>query len=69
MGTLFFVCPTTGMEVSSGIEIDADSYKELPNGLSEILCPKCRQRHVLSEVGARLAQAGLSPCKATQGEG
>jgi hypothetical protein len=40
MGMLFFVCPTSGLEVSSGIEIDPESYSELPKGLSEILCPR-----------------------------
>jgi hypothetical protein len=54
MGMLFFVCPTSGVEVASGIEIDPESYQELPNGASEILCPECHRMHLLSEVSARL---------------
>ena len=29
MGTVVFVCPTTGHEVSSGVEVDRSSYKTL----------------------------------------
>ena len=29
MGTLVFVCPTTGHEVSTGVEIDRSNYKRL----------------------------------------
>jgi predicted RNA-binding Zn-ribbon protein involved in translation (DUF1610 family) len=41
MGALVFVCPTSGREVSSGVEIDAESYRGLPKVLAEILCPAC----------------------------
>ena len=27
MGTLVFVCPTTGHEVSTGVEVDRSNYK------------------------------------------
>ena len=30
MGTLIFVCPTTGHQVSTGVEVDRSSYKRLP---------------------------------------
>ena len=30
MGTLVFVCPTTGHEVSTGVEVDRTSFKSLP---------------------------------------
>jgi len=30
MGTLIFVCPTTGHQVSTGVEVDRSSYKSLP---------------------------------------
>ena len=30
MGTLIFVCPTTGHQVSTGVEVDRSSYKMLP---------------------------------------
>jgi hypothetical protein len=39
MGTLTFVCPATGNEVSTGIEMDLNAFK-----LSKICCPHCRSR-------------------------
>jgi hypothetical protein len=30
MGTLVFVCPTTGHQVSTGVEVDRSSFKSLP---------------------------------------
>ena len=41
MGALVFVCPTSGHEVSTGFEIDPDSYQALPKVLAEIKCPAC----------------------------
>jgi hypothetical protein len=48
MGTLVFVCPTDGQQVSSGIELDRASFKSLPRTTTEILCPRCREKHLLS---------------------
>ena len=55
MGALIFVCPTSGHEVSTGLEIDSDSYRALPKVLAEIKCPACGLIHNLYEVDARLA--------------
>jgi DNA-directed RNA polymerase subunit RPC12/RpoP len=54
MGTLVFVCPTTGHEVSSGIEIDRSSFKSLPRTKTPISCPHCREKHLLSAIWAWL---------------
>jgi hypothetical protein len=54
MGALVFVCPTSGREVSSGVEIDAESYKDLPKVLAEILCPVCGCTHNLYQIEAWL---------------
>jgi hypothetical protein len=54
MGTLVFVCPTTGHEVSSGIEIDRSSFKSLPRTTTAISCPHCRDKHLLSAIWAWL---------------
>jgi hypothetical protein len=43
MGTLVFVCPTTGQEVSTGIEVDRISFKGLPRTRTAIFCPRCRK--------------------------
>jgi hypothetical protein len=42
MGTLVFVCPTTGHEVSTGVEVDRSSYKRLPRTKTSIFCPLSR---------------------------
>ena len=43
MGTLVFVCPTTGHQVSTGVELDRSSYKRLPRTKTAIFCPRCRR--------------------------
>jgi len=55
MGTLVFVCPTTGHEVSTGVEIDRSSFKSLPRTKTAIFCPRCRKSHKLSVIWAWLA--------------
>jgi len=54
MDTLVFVCPSTGHEVSSGIEIDRSSFKSLPRTKTAISCPHCRENHLLSAIWAWL---------------
>lgn len=54
MGALFFVCPTTGDEIITGLEIDPATYNELPEGLADIKCPECGLLHNLFQLGARL---------------
>ena len=55
MSALLFVCPNSGREISTGIEIDSDSfYRGLPHVLAEIACPDCGLIHNLFEVHPRL---------------
>ena len=60
MGTLLFVCPTTGREVSTGLVLNSTSFQSLPNGFSEIRCPDCDQIHSFTNL--------LEPRLATDGE-
>ena len=46
MGTLIFVCPANGEEVSTGIEMDVATLNQLY--LSKIYCPHCRQPHQMA---------------------
>jgi hypothetical protein len=48
MGTLVFVCPATGEEVSTVIEMDLATLNELE--LSKIYCPHCRQPHPMAGI-------------------
>jgi hypothetical protein len=43
MGTLVFVCPAMGAEVSTGIEMEPVTLQQLE--LSKVYCPHCRQQH------------------------
>ena len=54
MGTLVFVCPTTGHQVSTGVEVDRSSYKSLPRTKTAIFCPRCHKNHLLSRIWAWL---------------
>ncbi len=52
MSAIIFTCPETGQEVSSGIDIDPESFERLP--VREIMCPACNQIHNMSSAQARL---------------
>jgi hypothetical protein len=41
MGTLMFECPATGMEVSTGIEVDTASFESLSPLTADLPCPHC----------------------------
>ena len=53
MGTLCFVCPTSGREVDSGIEVDPVSFVGLQR--EQLGCPECLERHQLSDIKAWVA--------------
>ena len=61
MGTLVFVCPTSGREVFTGLEIDPVSLQGLPKVLAEITCPDCAETHNLFEVKSRLVDGDHTP--------
>jgi hypothetical protein len=57
MGTLVFVCPATGAEVSTGIEMELETLQHLE--LSKVYCPHCRQQHQLTGIPYWLAEVAL----------
>jgi len=59
MSTLLFVCPATGQQVSTGIDIDRSSFKSLPRHSTELHCPRCNTNHALSDVWAWLGEEDL----------
>ena len=61
MGTLVFVCPTSGREVFTGLEIDPESFDGLSKVLAEIKCPDCGGTHNLFEVESRLVDSSTPP--------
>ena len=57
MGTLVFVCPVMGAEVSTGIGMDLATLQQLE--LSKVYCPHCRQQHQMAGIPYWLAEMGL----------
>ena len=55
MGTLAFVCPTTGHEVSTGVEIDRSNYKRLRGQRQRFFGLRCHKNHMLAVIWAWLA--------------
>ena len=45
MGTLVFVCPTTGHEVSTGVEVDRSNYKRLSRTKTGVVRAVARTIH------------------------
>ena len=41
MGVLVLECPTTGREFSTGIPVEEDSLRRLPDTVAEAQCPQC----------------------------
>ena len=54
MGTLIFVCPATGYEVSTGVEVDRATFRKLSRTGAEISCPRCHNNHALSTIAVWL---------------
>ncbi len=57
MGTAVIDCPRTGAEVSTGIEMDAETWDKLPIVTSKMRCPACGAEHVWSKSYARFVEA------------
>jgi hypothetical protein len=45
MGTVMIRCPRTGQEISTGMEVDATSFKATPVFFARSYCPICRTEH------------------------
>jgi hypothetical protein len=56
MGTLMFECPATGMEVSTGIEVDTTSFQSLSPTTADLSCPHCPNPHPMHAVRTWLAK-------------
>jgi hypothetical protein len=55
MGVLMLTCPATGQEFSTGIHVEEDSFKRLPDTVTKAQCPHCGALHSWWTREARLA--------------
>jgi len=58
MSKLMIVCPVTGAEVFTGIEIPSDAIAQIPEIVSRMICPSCNQEHAWSKKDARAVETG-----------
>jgi len=56
MAVLKFMCPVTGHHVDTGLELDVQSFANLPRDRTELACPHCDQPHILASVSAWLGE-------------
>lgn len=54
MARLMIVCPSTGQDVFTGIEISSDTIAQIPDIVARMMCPACSQEHAWSKKDARL---------------
>jgi hypothetical protein len=45
MAILLIECPHTRRPISTGIEVDPESFAKLPDVLSHVKCPECGLNH------------------------
>ena len=70
MAPLKFICPATGNEVDTGIDVDPQSFAGLPRDTISFSCPHCDEPHVLAGVQAWLGDvesANTSNARLTPG--
>ena len=58
MSLILIKCPTTGRAVSTGIEIDGETFKILPDVGVETKCPACAGTHIWRKSDAWLSDGG-----------
>jgi hypothetical protein len=57
MGVLLVLCPETGMEFSTGIQLDEVTFRMLTTTLSAAYCPYCRVEHRWTPREARYVES------------
>jgi hypothetical protein len=57
MGALMLRCPTTGLEFSTGIFADEETFKKLPDTVTKSACPHCGRLHTWWTREARLSES------------
>jgi hypothetical protein len=58
MAMLMIKCPRSGLDISTGILTDSDSYRRTPDTLVYSRCPHCGLEHAWWHKDAWLAEEG-----------
>jgi predicted RNA-binding Zn-ribbon protein involved in translation (DUF1610 family) len=61
MAFLTITCPRTGGRVSTGVELDRETFERLPESEAHLQCPHCGQIHTWRKTDAVLTEA--LPCR------
>jgi hypothetical protein len=61
MHVLMVRCPETGRHISTGIEIDSDSFASLPDKLPVSNCPLCGRGHAWLKCDAMFVEDPHDP--------
>ena len=56
MKTIMIKCPETGRWVSTGIDVDPDTYPAIPEALAKTRCQACGQDHWWSKRDALICE-------------
>ena len=56
MPPLRFICPATGNEVDTDIDLDGQSFAALPRHITRFGCPHCDEPHRLAGMQAWLGE-------------
>lgn len=60
MKVIWIVCPTTGKDVSTGIETEEESFAMLPGFTLSLTCPECGAVHLWADMGGHLVETPMS---------
>lgn len=59
MAVIMTKCPETGREISTEIECDRDTFRDLPFVVAQVVCPHCECEHLWSKSDAWLEDCRL----------
>jgi hypothetical protein len=60
MPVLRFVCPATGNQVETDIDLDAQGFADLPRDATTLACPHCDRPHLLAGLGSETSSLNTS---------
>jgi predicted RNA-binding Zn-ribbon protein involved in translation (DUF1610 family) len=60
MPIVMIKCPSSGRAVSTGIELEEQTFIQLPNVGSGMSCPACGGHHVWRKIDAWLGDGGAA---------